>query len=197
MVRAHRQNHWSWFARAVVPVENDPGVGGTSGTDELLAFARKGGAMSDRFAQYARENLCMESWGFIVDAVRYEKVSEWGGLDEPTGSDDQFKAFLYISSQYLLPTSPDEINISCAMSKRMVAFRTRDAFSGLDNEGRRTILDEPMTEILRVLEQNLLHNFRRLVALQTEARISKAAMGDSDLMTLMKFSSGENSDGPE
>ncbi|CAM9577281.1 unnamed protein product [Scytosiphon promiscuus] len=191
MVRVHRKNHWSWFASAVCPIENDAEIGATPGTDDVLTLARKGGAMSHRFAQFVRENLCMESWDFVVDAVRYEQ--------ESTAVDDQFKTYLHISSQYLLPTSPDEINISSAMSKHMAAFRTREAFGALNEDERRTILDEPVMEIVRVLEQNLLNNFRRLVALQDgrpRAALSKAAKGDADLMTLMKFSSRDKSDRP-
>ncbi|CAN0140651.1 unnamed protein product, partial [Scytosiphon promiscuus] len=88
-----------------------------SGAAEVLKLARNGGAMGARFAEFARANLCMESWDFIVDAVRYE--------EEPTGSDDQFQAYLHITSQYLLLTSPDEVNISSTMRKRVLAFRTR------------------------------------------------------------------------
>ncbi|CAM9333328.1 unnamed protein product, partial [Ectocarpus sp. 8 AP-2014] len=50
----------------------------------------------------------------------------WGLLLPMMSSpEEQFNSFLYILNQYLLPTSPDEINISSAMSKRMATFRTR------------------------------------------------------------------------
>ncbi|CAM9839738.1 unnamed protein product, partial [Ectocarpus fasciculatus] len=39
--------------------------------------------------------------------------------------DEQFNCFLHVLNQYLLPTSPDEINISSAMHKRILPFRTR------------------------------------------------------------------------
>ena len=39
--------------------------------------------------------------------------------------DQQFEAFLVILDQYLLPTSPDEVNIEAKMSKRMASFRKR------------------------------------------------------------------------
>lgn len=40
-------------------------------------------------------------------------------------ADDQFDEFLILLNQYLLPTSPDEVNISSKMSKRMASFKTR------------------------------------------------------------------------
>lgn len=79
MVRVHRHNHWSWFAHAVSPVERGPAVGVPPGTEDLLTLARGGGALGERFAQFTRENLCMESWDFIVDAIRYQKVRECRG----------------------------------------------------------------------------------------------------------------------
>ncbi|CAM9948192.1 unnamed protein product, partial [Ectocarpus sp. 13 AM-2016] len=39
--------------------------------------------------------------------------------------DEQFNCFLHILNHYLLPTSPDEINVSSAMHKRIAPFRTR------------------------------------------------------------------------
>lgn len=79
MVRVHRQKHWSWFAHAVSPAEIDPVLKVSPGTDDVLTLARKGEAMGQRFAQFVREHLCMESWDFIVDAVHYGKVRECRG----------------------------------------------------------------------------------------------------------------------
>lgn len=41
------------------------------------------------------------------------------------GPDEQFDTFRIILDQYLLPTSPDEVNIESKMSKRMASFKTR------------------------------------------------------------------------
>lgn len=43
---------------------------------------------------------------------------------------------------------------------------TRHSFAVLDTDARQLVLREPLNEIVRMLEQNLLTKFRRLVALQ-------------------------------
>lgn len=43
-------------------------------TENVLALARGGGEFADRFGQFCQEFLCMESWNFIVHAVRFETV---------------------------------------------------------------------------------------------------------------------------
>lgn len=69
---AHFQNHGWTIKQAVMPaeeeVENDdyPGV---------YKIAKMGGDVAQRFQRFVQENLCMESWEFIVDAVNYEMVS--------------------------------------------------------------------------------------------------------------------------
>lgn len=49
-------------------------------------------------------------------------VSAWQDWSEP---DEQFEAFTHVLKQYLLPVSPDEINIESKMRKRLAALRTR------------------------------------------------------------------------
>ncbi|CAM9709991.1 unnamed protein product, partial [Ectocarpus sp. 4 AP-2014] len=105
--------------------------------------------------------------------------------------DDQFEEFLILLNQYLLPTSPDEVNISSKMSKRMASFKAREAFTRLDQEERRGILKEPLDEIVRMLEQNLLNKFQSRMALEREAKREAQqaeAKGDPALMALMKVS---------
>lgn len=45
------------------------------GEGVVLALARNTGIISEMFAKFCREHLCMESWNFIADIVRYEGVS--------------------------------------------------------------------------------------------------------------------------
>lgn len=56
----------------VIPVEDSTPA---YEMDGVLAMASKGGDMCNRFESFCRENLCMESWYFIVDVVLYEMVS--------------------------------------------------------------------------------------------------------------------------
>lgn len=58
--------------------------------------------------------------------------------------DEQFDAFFIILEQYLLPTSPDEVNIESKMSKRMASFKTRYYSGQLDvNRRARDFLETP------------------------------------------------------
>ncbi|CAM9520506.1 unnamed protein product [Scytosiphon promiscuus] len=135
--------------------------------------------MRKRFESFVMKNLCMESWDFIMESVNYEKI--------PSDSrEKQFETFLHILDQYLLPSSPDEVNISSSMSKRIAAFKNREAFDQLDDDARRAILREPLNEIVHMLEMNLLHKFRSVVQQQTEIQISRVAGGDSELIAIMK-----------
>ncbi|CAN0314603.1 unnamed protein product [Ectocarpus sp. 6 AP-2014] len=173
---------YGWVNPSVLPVEDEPSS--NDDVDGVHALAVKGGDMAERFGRFVQENLCMESWDFIVDAVKYEMESSC----EP---DDQFEEFLILLNQYLLPTSPDEVNISSKMSKRMASFKTREAFTQLDREERRGILKEPLDEIVRMLEQNLLNKFQSRIALEREAKREAQqaeAKGDPALMALMKVS---------
>lgn len=43
----------------------------------------------------------------------------------PSCQDDQFDAFVAVFDRFLLPASPEEINISSAMRKAIAEFRTR------------------------------------------------------------------------
>lgn len=70
---AHYKNH-GWRKQAVIPVADDSDV---ADMDGVHALATKGGEMAQRFGRFVQENLCMESWDFIVDAVQYETVSAW------------------------------------------------------------------------------------------------------------------------
>lgn len=79
LVRAHREINWSWCSRVVHPIEDD--VADTKrSVDSLLVLAREGGATAERFAKFAQENLCQESWDFILDGVQYEMVSVFLGF---------------------------------------------------------------------------------------------------------------------
>lgn len=66
-----------WFGEskaAILPVEegDDIPMEPISDTDGVLEIASKGGISSDRFGEFCRKNLCMESWDFIVEAVQYQ-----------------------------------------------------------------------------------------------------------------------------
>ncbi|CAN0051108.1 unnamed protein product, partial [Ectocarpus fasciculatus] len=145
---AHRGGCRAFFRGAVAPVEDSTYSEKMPGVEGMLALVREGGDMRERFERFCRTNLCMESWDFIIDAAHYEVVDS----NDP---DEQFKAFERILDQYLLPTSPDEINISSTTSKHMASLRTREAFDQLDGDARVSILKEPLAEIVRMLEQNL------------------------------------------
>lgn len=66
---AHFKQH-GWTKQAVIPLEED--VNDFPGLHEI---AKTGGEMAQRFGRFVQENLCMESWDFILDAVQYEMVS--------------------------------------------------------------------------------------------------------------------------
>lgn len=68
---AHYKCH-GWTRQPVVPVQEDPDTANLPGVHEL---AKQGGDLSQRFGRFVQENLCMESWDFILDAVQYEMVS--------------------------------------------------------------------------------------------------------------------------
>ncbi|CAM9668711.1 unnamed protein product, partial [Ectocarpus fasciculatus] len=185
MARAHRGGVQAWFRATVVPVE-DILVVPASDVCDVLRLASSGGELAQQFGNFCRENLCMESWDFLVDVVRYERIARSLIANHP--EDEQFDSFSFILNQYLLPTSPDEINISSSMSKRIVRFRTREVFNELSLEERVGILKEPFDEILRMLEQNLLNKFQKRIALDREAQLLTAADGDMDLVTVMRAS---------
>ncbi|CAN0184313.1 unnamed protein product, partial [Ectocarpus sp. 4 AP-2014] len=185
MARAHRGGVHKWFRATVVPVEDVFTVQASEECD-LLRLASGGGELAQQFGEFCRENLCMESWDFLVDVVSYERIAPSLIANHP--EDEQFNRFVFILNQYLLPTSPDEINISSSMRKRVLSFGTREAFNELSLEERVGILQEPFDEILRMLGQNVLNKFRRRVALDWEAQLLTAADGDVDLVTVMKAS---------
>lgn len=63
---------WSNTGRAyVVPIEGptSPSVRSNEG---VLDFAREGGEIAELFGDFCRQNLCMESWDFLVDSVAYK-----------------------------------------------------------------------------------------------------------------------------
>ncbi|CAM9664895.1 unnamed protein product, partial [Pylaiella littoralis] len=82
-------------------VDTEMGSGDVEGS---LCLAKSGGEMADRFGTFCQKSLCRESWDFVVDAVNYETV-----FRDPEG---QYQHFLYIVNQYMLPRSPDELNLS-------------------------------------------------------------------------------------
>lgn len=61
-----------WAERSVASVENDADIMVTSDLGGVLALAVKGGADANAFGQFCQKHLCMESWEFIIDVVRYE-----------------------------------------------------------------------------------------------------------------------------
>ncbi|CAN0042527.1 unnamed protein product, partial [Pylaiella littoralis] len=73
----------------------------------------------EAFGQFCRKHLCIENWEFIIDVVVYETTA-WS-----EGGDERFMSSAHIIDEYLLPTSPYDVNISSAMSKRIACFRTR------------------------------------------------------------------------
>ncbi|CAM9815571.1 unnamed protein product, partial [Ectocarpus sp. 12 AP-2014] len=87
-------------------------------------------------------------------------------LGDATDADEQFMAFTMISDKYLLRTSPDEVNISSATSKHMASFRPREAFDQLAVDARASILQEPLNDVVRMLEQNLWSRFMADMALE-------------------------------
>eukprot|EP00752_Nemacystus_decipiens_P012857 g11384.t1 len=158
-----RYHGWGWcsWRYRVVPV--DDGRASSRGqlipdADCVIDFACKGGVLAKLFGQFCERNLCSESWEFVVEAVHYET-----GLEALLGDGEQHQhdIFLGISDQFLKTSSPSEINISAALRSSLATFRSRDIFSKLDPEARRTILRGPLEEIARVLEQNLLQKFRQ------------------------------------
>ncbi|CAB1107996.1 unnamed protein product [Ectocarpus sp. CCAP 1310/34] len=174
MVRAHRGGVKAWFRATVVPVDETVAVSALD-VDGVVGLASSGGEMAEQFGKFCRENLCMESWDFLVDVVRYERMAPSPIARNP--EDEQFNCFLHILNHYLLPTSPDEINISSAMHKRIAPFRTREAFNKLGLEERVSIFKEPFDEIVRVLEQNLLNKFQKLIALDRGAFVCDSWLG--------------------
>ncbi|CAB1110052.1 unnamed protein product [Ectocarpus sp. CCAP 1310/34] len=200
MVRTHRGGVKAWFRATVVPVDETVAVSALD-VDGVVGLASSVGEMAEQFGKFCRENLCMESWDLLVDVVRYERMvpspsnifcrvgfdTRWSCLwnfshpngltwfvrfaDRENPEDEQLKCFLHILNHYLLPTSPDEINISSAMHKRIAPFRTREAFNKLSLEERVSIFKEPFDEIVRVLEQNLLNKFQKRIALDRGAFI--------------------------
>lgn len=75
--------------------------------------------------------------------------------------DEQFDMFFGIAELYLQPTSPQEVNISSQMQTKIALLKDKERFSELDEDSRRHVLQEPLEEIVRVLEQNLLIKFEQ------------------------------------
>lgn len=70
MVRHYKT--YGWVRQSVLPVEDDGDMDGLGG---VVALARNGGEMAERFGQFCQQHLCMESWDFIDTVVEYEMVS--------------------------------------------------------------------------------------------------------------------------
>lgn len=66
----------------------------------------------------------------------------------------------------IVPGLLTTLNKCLSIIPRLLCWKTslpnsdRDLFSGLDGDARRDILKEPLVEIVRMLEQNLLNKFR-------------------------------------
>ena len=76
-------------------------------------------------------------------------------------AEEQFNTFVVIKEQYLQPTSPQEVNISCRMQAKIASMQDKTAFSALDEDSRRDILQAPLKEIVQMLEENLLAKFKQ------------------------------------
>ncbi|CAB1100119.1 unnamed protein product [Ectocarpus sp. CCAP 1310/34] len=149
---------WRWFGTStVVPTEgwavsaSNRSSGPTHG-DGVLGYAQEGGSVASMFEQYCMRSLCAESWDFIVAACKYEEISD---------PEEQYKMFLRITEEYLRPTSPQEVNISSKMQAKMVSLQDSVKFSSLDGDSRRNVLQEPLKEVVRMLEENLLNKFKQ------------------------------------
>lgn len=77
------------------------------------------------------------------------------------GVDEQFDTFVTITEQHLKPTSPQEVNISSRMQAKIASLQDKQKFSALSGDSRRDVLQEPVKEIVRMLEQNLLAKFKQ------------------------------------
>lgn len=77
------------------------------------------------------------------------------------GVEGQFDTFVHITEKYLQPTSSQEVNISGQMQSKIASLQDKETFSALNEGSRRDVLQEPLKEVVRVLEQNLLANFKQ------------------------------------
>ena len=82
-------------------------------------------------------------------------------LQAVSDPEEQFDTFVGITERYLQPTSPQEVNISSKMQANIASLQDKDAFLGLDEESRRHVLQVPLKEIVRMLEDNLLTKFKQ------------------------------------
>ncbi|CAB1110920.1 unnamed protein product [Ectocarpus sp. CCAP 1310/34] len=149
---------WCWFGTPrVVPTEgwavsaSTRSSGPTHG-DGVLGYAQEGGSVASMFKHFCTRSLCAESWDFIVAACKYEEISD---------PEEQYEMFLRITEEYLQPTSPQEVNIGSKMQAKMVSLQDSVKFSSLDGDSRRNVLQEPLKEIVRMLEENLLNKFKQ------------------------------------
>lgn len=72
MMRARHLSRGAWFKWSVIPVDDGVIEQVVSDVDGVLTLATAGGEIAEEFERFCRENLCMESWDFIVDVVRYQ-----------------------------------------------------------------------------------------------------------------------------
>jgi len=75
--------------------------------------------------------------------------------------EEQFDTFVRITERYLQPTSPQEVNISSQMQAKIASRQDREAFLSLDGDSRHDVLQAPLKEIVRMLEDNLLTKFKQ------------------------------------
>lgn len=75
-------------------------------------------------------------------------------------SEEQFETFVSITELYLRPTSPQEVNISSKMQGKIASLQDKEKFLGL-GDSRRNVLQEPLKEIVRMLDDNLLTKFKQ------------------------------------
>eukprot|EP00904_Undaria_pinnatifida_P001410 jgi/Undpi1/1126/HiC_scaffold_10.g04588.m1 len=123
----------------------------------------------------------MENWGFAVEALAYEEL---------TCPQAQYDAFCKISAEFLRPSSPQEINISGKLQADMLSFRKRAA--------RSAVLEEPLREVVMLLEQNVLAEFKQHLTLVMQVRALEAEkISDVPSYTLLHTTPKELALGPK
>lgn len=87
-----------------------------------------------------------------------------------TDVEEQFDAFTRIAKQYLLPASPHEVNISSKMRTEIASRQDKETFSGLDKDSRHDVLQAPLKDVVKMLEDNLLKKFKQTPGMQQRRR---------------------------
>lgn len=68
------------------------------------------------------------------------------------------------------------------MQAKILSLSVKERFSGLDEDSRRDVLQEPLQEIVRMIEQNLLAKFKKgLGILQMPDKMQRRSLRESDV----------------